>query len=347
VARVYRAKLQNLHDLLIKKKHFGEVIAYAHVTEFQKRGLPHEHFLLIMAKKDKLSSPDDFDKHISAEISDKDKYSVLHDLVCKHMMHGLCGVLNKNCPCMLDGQCRFHYPRQFCEATQQGKDSYPIYRRREDGHVVEVRNAKLDNRWVAPYNPALLMLYNCHINVKICSSIKAVKYLYKYIYKGHDAASYSVDQSEKEDKVINEIKQYRDARCLTPPEAAYQLHGFPLYHVAPSILQLTVHLPGMHMVAYSPTDDLHDVVNHERSQKSMLTEYFRMNSIDPFATKYLYREFPEVYRWDKPGKIWMRRKQRAQIGRMVYACPAEGERYYLRVLLDHVKGATSFDHLKT
>jgi hypothetical protein len=241
------------------------------------------------------------------------------------MMHGPCGVLNKNCPCMLDGQCRFHYPRQFYEATQQGKDSYPVYRRREDGHVVDVRNAKLDNRWIVPYNPALLMLYNCHINVKICSSIKAVKYLYKYIYKGHDAASYSVDQSEKEDKVINEIKQYRDARCLTPPEAAYQLHGFPLYHVAPSILQLTVHLPGMHMVAYSPTDDLHDVVNHERSQKSMLTEYFRMNSIDPFATKYLYREFPEVYHWDKPGKFWMRRKQRAQIGRMVYVCSAEGE----------------------
>jgi hypothetical protein len=30
---------------------YGEVIAYAHVTEFQKRGMPHEHFLLIMAKK--------------------------------------------------------------------------------------------------------------------------------------------------------------------------------------------------------------------------------------------------------------------------------------------------------
>jgi hypothetical protein len=63
VARVYRAKLQNFHDRLIKKKHFGEVLAYAHVTEFQKRGLPHEHFLLVMVSKDKLKGRDDFDKY--------------------------------------------------------------------------------------------------------------------------------------------------------------------------------------------------------------------------------------------------------------------------------------------
>jgi hypothetical protein len=107
VARVYRAKLCHLRDLLIKKKHFGEVLAYAHVTEFQKWGLTHEHFLLVMASKDKLKSPDDFDKYISAEILDKDKYLVLHDLVCKHMMHGPCGVRNKNCACMVDGSVIF------------------------------------------------------------------------------------------------------------------------------------------------------------------------------------------------------------------------------------------------
>jgi hypothetical protein len=43
-------------------------------------------------------------------------------------------------------------------------------------------NAKLDNRWVIPFNPSLLMLNNCHINVELCSSINALKYLYKYIY---------------------------------------------------------------------------------------------------------------------------------------------------------------------
>ena len=71
VARVYHAKLLDLHDFLIVKGHFGKVKAWAHVTEFQKRGLPHEHFLLIMDSSAKLSSPDDYDKYISAELPDK------------------------------------------------------------------------------------------------------------------------------------------------------------------------------------------------------------------------------------------------------------------------------------
>jgi hypothetical protein len=80
------------------------------------------------------------------------------------------------------------------------KDSYLVYRRRDDRQLVEVRIAKLDNRSVVPFNPSLLMLYKCHITVEICSSIKAVKYLYKYIYKGPDRASYSVDKSDSGDK---------------------------------------------------------------------------------------------------------------------------------------------------
>jgi hypothetical protein len=72
-----------------------------------------------------------------------------------------------------------------------------------------------------------------------------------------------------------------------------------------------------------------------------------MNSVNPFVHRFLYREFPEHYRWYIMEKEWLRKKQRTHIGRMVYACPTEGERYYLHVLLKHVSGATSFDDLKT
>jgi len=182
VTRVYHAKLIDFHDFVIKKGFFGKVAAWAHVTEFQKRGLSHEHFLLIMDSSSKLSGPDDFDKYISAELLDEKKCPLLHEFVCKHMMHGPCGVLNRNCGCMQDGACRFRYPKQFSETTEQEKNAYPIYRRRNDGHKVFVRKKWLDNRWVVPYNPTLLMRYNCHINVEVSSSIKGCKYLYKYVF---------------------------------------------------------------------------------------------------------------------------------------------------------------------
>jgi hypothetical protein len=306
VTRVYMAKLRDMKDLLIKKAYFGQVAGYVHVTEFQKRGLPHEHILLIMNLDNKLTSPDAYDKVICAEIPEKDKYHVLHNLVIKHMLHGPCGVLNKKCPCMVNEECRFRYPRQFCAATQQGKDSYPLYRRRDDGRCVKVRGCVLDNRWVVPYNPGLLMRYNCHINVEACSSIKAIKYMCKYVYKGHDRASFSVDPAHKEDGVINEIRQYRDARYISPPEAVHRILGFPLFGVNPSVLQLQCHLPGMQSVIIDETAKLQDIVNEPTSSMTTLTEYFTKNRADSFARTLLYKDFPEYYRWIHGSKRWQR-----------------------------------------
>ena len=79
----------------------------------------------------------------------------------------------------------------------------------------------------------------------------------------------------------------------------------------------------------------------------MLTEYFSTNMYNPGARKYLYREFPKHFTWIKSKKFWKPRERGGQIGRLVYAHPAEGERSYLLVLLNHAKGATSFKHLRS
>ncbi|XP_027157485.1 uncharacterized protein LOC113759078 [Coffea eugenioides] len=48
ISRVFRAKIEQLEDDLFKRNLFGEVATYTYVIEFQKRGLPHAHFLIIL-----------------------------------------------------------------------------------------------------------------------------------------------------------------------------------------------------------------------------------------------------------------------------------------------------------
>ena len=344
VARVFRAKLETMKYMLTKKNILGVVKAWVYVVEFQKRGLPHAHFLLIMDSNYKLVVPEQYDCLISAELPDKDKYPELHAMVVKHMMHGPCGALKPNNVCMQDGSCKCRYPRTFNETTIQGKDSYPIYRRRKDGRSAKVRGATLDNRWVVPYNPYLLHMFNCHINVEVCSSIKAVKYLYKYIYKGHDQTSFNIDKPDA-DGNIDEIKRFIDARWITPPEAMWRIFGFNLSEMHPSVLQLPLHLPDMQRVTFKEGDNLNDVAAQENA--SMLTEYFVANQNHEWARDILYRDFPGWFTW-QPGKFWQKRKRDLhQVGRIVTANPAEGERYFLRVLLNHVPGSTSFEDLRT
>ncbi|XP_073362834.1 uncharacterized protein [Aegilops tauschii subsp. strangulata] len=346
VARVFYGKLEAMKDMLFKKHILGVVVAYVYVVEFQKRGLPHTHFLLIMDSKYKLIVPEQYDRLISTELPDKHKYPELYAMVVKHMMHGPCGALNPKNVCMQENRCKCRYPRPFNENTSQGKDSYPIYRRRDDGRRAKVRGKMLDNRWVVPYNPYLLRMFNCHINVEVCSSIKAVKYLYKYIYKGHDKASFSIDHPDA-DGNIDEIKRYVDARWITPPEAMWRIFAFPLCANYPPVLQLPLHLPNMHRVAFNAQADLKNVVASENNSKSMLTEYFKANQEHPQARHILYKDFPGSFTWQKKKKFWKPRVERFQIGRIVSANPAEGDRYYLRVLLNHVTGKRSFDDLLT
>jgi hypothetical protein len=130
-------------------------------------------------------------------------------MVTKHMMHGPCGRFNPNLPCTKGRtSCKNSYSCQFNKAIVQCKDSYSLYQRREDGCKEVVRKQEMDNRWVVPYNTYLLNYFNCHINIEAYGSIKVVKYLFKYIYKGHDMACIIVGDATVDDNNggVDEIK---------------------------------------------------------------------------------------------------------------------------------------------
>jgi hypothetical protein len=68
VSRVFRAKFEELRRRLLYNDILGKVKAYVYVVEFQMRGLPHAHWLLIMQRKYKITCPEQYDMIISAEL---------------------------------------------------------------------------------------------------------------------------------------------------------------------------------------------------------------------------------------------------------------------------------------
>ena len=61
-------KLNEMLSIIKSRTIFGTIIADLYVVEFQKRGLPHCHFLFWLYPNEKIHEPSQIDKIISAEI---------------------------------------------------------------------------------------------------------------------------------------------------------------------------------------------------------------------------------------------------------------------------------------
>ena len=307
--------------------------------------------------------PDEYDNYVTAELPDIRKQPRLFHIVASSLIHGPCGPA-----CKKDGRCSKRFPRQPADRTSAVEDGYVEYRRRPPPYETEMNvtielgegqsktyrvgpkgvllNRRwVDNTWVVPYNPALTLKYNAHINVELCATVKSVKYLYKYVYKGGDRTVAGITEEGEGD---DEITTYVDARYLGSCEAAWRIFNFGLSARYPSVMHLAVHEPDGQYVMFTPAT-AQQVLSSGTA--TTLTAYFAKNaevgSDDP-VRQTLYHNFPSHFTWDAKTKTWKdRRRQTGQIGRMYTVHPSAGERFYIRLLLCHVAGATSFEELRT
>ena len=356
IARVFNLKVKDLLDQIRHKEVFGPWLGWIWPIEYQKRGLPHLHLLVFLKTDHQFLTAANIDRFISAEIPTENDVQgqELRAIIQSTMVHTHCAGGNSQALCMqgLDPltsrTCRKGYPRQFQPETIIAEDGYPLYRRRDTGlsFTLPVRTAGgnvvavIDNRRVVPYSPYFSLRYKAHINVEVCGSIKAVKYIHKYIYKGADRATAIIDSEH------DEVKRHLHCRYIGPTEAVWRLFEFHTHQELPSVIPLALHLPGQQAVYFSEQEASDNLRQRLDMSTTTLLAFFKYNSEREDGRQYLYQEFPEHYVYER-NKGWKTRKQRFSIGRMWSASPFNGERYYLRLLLTVVRGARSFEDLRT
>lgn len=281
--RVFKIKLKQLM-LDLTNNLFGKAEYYLTVIEFQKRGLVHAHIVV----KFKGLSPEarhEVDKWIWANLPDaRISNGKLREKVIKYMVHQKCGDFNPNAPCMTTCKktnkkfCSKHYPQPFHDrTTTNASTGRAEYRRLDNGDKATIKQKNgerrtvetdIDNQWIVPYNPFLLMKFDCHICCDLVTAKAVIAYLYKYCFKGRDMARAKILFEG------NEIEAYKSIRYISSSEAMWRIFGYAMQYRTPNVILLFVHLQGEHIVVHEEADD--DIQRRSKANKkvSELMKYF-------------------------------------------------------------------------
>ncbi|XP_019157523.1 PREDICTED: uncharacterized protein LOC109154108 [Ipomoea nil] len=153
---------------------------------------------------------------------------------------------------------------------------------------------------------------------------------------------------EAGNEIVDEINMYYDCRYVSASEAAWRLFSFEVQYRTPPVERLSFHLPDCQSVVFQDDDSIDNVLNRETVGQSMFNAWFLANQNYKEASLLTYIEMPTKFVWKKNIREWHPRKtNRTSIGRIFYVPPASGEIYYLRCLLNIVRGPKSFKDIRT
>jgi hypothetical protein len=173
-----------------------------------------------------------------------------------------------------------------------------------------------------------------------------MKYLYKYVYKGHDRGLAVVQPEAGALPVVapqatpggadgnnvpatwDEVQNYLDGRYVSASEACHRLFAFDLHDMHPNVYRLVVHLPneqttyfpkgttvGEAMMCNNSTTLIRwcDFNRKAKSEYAVVATLARNNNDPasplPVALTTLYPDYPEIVVWSKSEKAWHLRKR--------------------------------------
>ncbi|XP_074300018.1 ATP-dependent DNA helicase PIF1-like [Silene latifolia] len=157
--------------------------------------------------------------------------------------------------------------------------------------------------------------------------------------------------NEEDPSQVDEIKRFYDCRYLSACEATWRIFAFDIHHRTPGVERLQFHLPGEQSVFFNDEDPIDEVVGKSSMGVSKFLSWMKINSSDKeelqIAKELLYCQFPTKFVWHKGKREWCLRERNFKIGRLQHVPPTCGELYYMRMMLNHVKGPKSYEDIRT
>ncbi|XP_035835779.1 uncharacterized protein LOC110888292 [Helianthus annuus] len=155
--------------------------------------------------------------------------------------------------------------------------------------------------------------------------------------------------NQNEEPSKDEIKEYYDCRYISACEASWRIFSNEVHYRYPSVTMLPFHLPGQQNVVFGPDEDINSVLNKPSVKASMFLSWMERNKDpnDTVARTLTYVQFPIFYVWKIENRCWEPRQKGKAIGRIHSVSPSFGEAYFLRILLNKVKGPKSFADIRT
>jgi hypothetical protein len=149
-------------------------------------------------------------------------------------------------------------------------------------------------------------------------------------------------------RVIDEIDQYVTGRYISCVEAAWRILALPTHERSHSVVRLPVHLENQHQVVVHALRGNVEALEAVQGQRAVLTAWFTLNQLNQASSRrWLNAEIPEHSTWNQRQKKWQARRQgRVGVGRIRFVPPSAGDVFFLRLLLNHVRSASSYEDLR-
>ncbi|GFQ90386.1 ATP-dependent DNA helicase [Trichonephila clavata] len=155
----------------------------------------------------------------------------------------------------------------------------------------------INNRWIVPFSPVLSCTFRAHINVDLCSSVKSIKYICKYVNKGSDLVVFGVQNAN------DEVTSYQNGRYISTSEAIWHILSFSIHERFPPVTHLDIHLENGQRI-YFDRSNVRGVVENPRN--TTLMAFFDLCQNDEFAASLLYEEIPGYYTFNKQNGSFQR-----------------------------------------